>query len=185
MNTKREPRIPFLVTGGECKKLLDDIDKDNHEAWLAQADFAKKYGCTQFYGRPRLCGLHCEGEIPEGWIHRKKDPAQMIVPRTKALKDEMRALPVAIDAIGLADRLNCPELCDGDHLYWPFVETVGELALSPEGSRILWIPTVAVESGYVPPEGATRMKMSEYWALKEQAGDSGDADKFVVSGGEE
>lgn len=173
MTPEREPRIPFLVTGGECKKILDDIVTESHEAWLAQAAFAKKYGSAKFYGSPRLCGLYCEGEIPEGWMHRQKDPANMIVPKRKALKEEMKTLPETVDARGLADRLKCPEFCDGDHLYWPFVETVGELVLSPEGSRILWIPTVAVESGYVPPEGATQMKMSEYWALKEEAEEVG------------
>ncbi len=163
------PFTPFLVTGGECRRILDDIDRENKDAFEARAAFAKKYGCGRYFADSIMRGLYCEGEIPEGWMHRKKDHPNRIVPRRKAIREVLVALPKMHDGWTFGQRINTPLIPDGNTLRWPYIETVGELVLSPEGETILWIPTAAVTAGYQPPEGAVPMKMSEYWALKEQA----------------
>jgi len=81
----------------------------------------------------------------------------------------MAALPKMYDGWTFGQRINTPLIPDGNTLRWPYIEIVGDLVLSPKGETILWIPTAAVTAGYQPPEGAVPMKMSEYWALKEQA----------------
>lgn len=166
------PFTPFLVTGGECRRILDDIDRENKDASDAWVAFARKYGCDEFFADTFLRvlrGLYCEADIPEGWMHRKKDRPNMIVPRREVIKKEMADLPKKPNAVSFSKCIGYPMIPDGNTLRWPYIETVGELTLSPEGETILWIPTAAVTAGYQPPEGAVPMKMSEYWALKERA----------------
>lgn len=168
----RDHRTPFAVTGGECKAIIDQVGADNRAAWGAMNAFVEKYGCTRYRACGGIRSLVCEGEIPDGWMHRKGDPLDEIVPKKKAIRDEMRALPKLVDPAEFARRLGCPWATEGTRIYWPYTETVGELSLSLEGHLILWVPNAALKEGYRPPSGAEEMKMSDYWLLKERAGEA-------------
>lgn len=132
-----------------------------YDSWR---DFAVKHGVEDFY-----CGRTMEGlkfdrdKVPLGWTSGSKLPANIYKPaRSKVCMEaykEMKALPSRIGMFELSAELRIGTVMSGMSVAGPAFETVGDqIILSlPEGSDV--------------PEGATEMKTSEYWMLKEAAGD--------------
>lgn len=132
-----------------CKALEDLRIKYNAKEVLT-------YGCRSF------AGLKFAGEIPKGW---RTCQDGRCVPDSrckigKEIKKETNALPRGYDEWDLSSDLGEGYLYfDAGHVYFSGAAKYGD-------KYILRVPA----SCCVMPEGCTKLKMSEYWQIREQSG---------------
>lgn len=156
-----------LEEGSFAHKAITEFQESYSDVYQTWCDFAKKHGVEDFYCGQRLMGLKFDhDQVPLGW-NSTKLPAYIYKPtRTKVCMEaykEFKALPSRIGMFELAKALKVGTVSGsgvrggGFSLAGPAYETIGEQIILdlPEGSDI--------------PEGATKMKTSEYWVIKEAA----------------
>lgn len=150
-----------LDKGGFAETVINEFKNDLDAVYQSWCDFATKYGTEDFYCGRRLEGLQFERDkVPLGWTSSKL-PARIYKPaRRKACMEaynELKALPSRPGMFDISKSLKVGTVMSGMSVAGPAYEHVGDqIILSlPEGSKI--------------PEGATKMKTSEYWVLKETA----------------
>lgn len=151
-----------LEKGGFAETAITEFQESYSAIFDTWRDFAVKHGVEDFY-----CGRSMEGlkfdrdKVPLGWTSGSKLPANIYKPaRSKVCMEaykEMKALPSRIGMFELSNALKIGTVMSGMSVAGPAYEKVGDQIIMslPEGSKI--------------PEGATKMKTSEYWVLVESA----------------
>lgn len=126
--------------------------------------FKKKHGAESVftYGPRSLAGLGFKGDPPKGW-RLQEDRCAVPDGRCKegrAFRQEMKALPSGFDA-------------------WSFSEDLGSDYISWEDGRVFFSTFQKFGERYilytpsgckVKPAGCRKLKMSEYWKIRETKG---------------
>jgi hypothetical protein len=158
----------YYIVGEESPAMavIRQFEQKQREFNDAVEAFRVKYGATQAftYGVRGFAGLKFSGEPPKGWRERKDG---ICTPDTrskigKLIKDEVRNLPPGFDAWTFSSSLGDGAIYFGEgKAYFSGVAKYGE-------QYVLRIPAA---SRFIPA-GCTELKMSEYWKIREDAGEA-------------
>lgn len=158
-------RTYFLIgTDSSVMHVVQKHMKRHKEFQSAIEAFKVKHGADSLYtyGNTSIAGLRFDRELPKGWKRRQDG---MCVPDArcklgKEIKLEMKELPHGFD-------------------HWTFSSDLGESYLHFGGGQVHFSTLGQFGDKYVlgvpaacrvNPEGCTELKMSEYWQIREAAG---------------
>lgn len=163
-------RVYFLVNGGPALDAVRKWQADNKAALDAWKAWQHSIGASALYaGRQPTGAVFLNGEKPAGWRvnSNKKLPREVLVPNQmtpegKALAKSMKELPPRLGAFEFSRMLGegFDVLRSGGRWLASLFEEIGDKV-------IVAIP--AKDGGTVnePPGDCVRLKMSEYWAIRE------------------
>lgn len=156
MNDYIDHCVPYLVIGGEMGSHIKNLLEQNENTLETWAIFKKEHGIEHLCVRDRVVGAtFYGGVVPEGWVHRQKDPCGVVVPKVHTpLRWEYNDLPWLLGWADFSDMVGCPADCGGQRIY-PSFELVGE-------NMVVWVPVGALGVGYVPLGDVQRLDMSKY-----------------------
>lgn len=170
-------KLYFRVDGGKVGAAIDQFVALRKQQRDARTAFEKEFGAKGTYGNDRgLDGLvFDEGKAPEGWRPVRNVPTVYRPPLGKVgreIKERMQRLPLAGGR-----EFQAMVLGKDDMFRFMTSLTIHYIVFEYVGKhRILVVPKSnkpAVESArhdWQPPdEHCVPLKMSEYWALKEEA----------------
>lgn len=151
--------------------IVDDMYRQRREAQAARDAFMQKHKAGGAYGNDRaIVGLlfKRDAQLPVGWRADRTSIDDHIValpakktPEGKAIDKELTALPRLHDCDWLSRQLKVGGVIRNRYWFKAWTEDIGD-------TRILGIPlTIEANQPEVTPEGCTRIKVSEYYALKE------------------
>ena len=150
-----------LTPGSFAHKAVTEFKSEFLSARDKWHAFADKYGTTKMYGGSHLEGLvFGVGTAPTGWTQVGRAPKGVLRPVKKYAPDaykDLRTVPALPDGRDLGKRLGVDSILDGFSLCHPGFEDIGDQII------------LSLHKKMKIPDGAVKLKMSEYWALVEEA----------------
>ena len=149
--------VPYLVIGGEMGSHIKNLLEQNANTLETWEIYKKEHGIGRLCVKDKVVGASFfDGVVPEGWVHRQKDPCGIMVPKLHTpLRREYNNLPWLLGWAEFSDMVGCPANYCGEQRIYPSFELVGE-------SMVVWVPVGALGEGYVPLGDMRRLEMSEY-----------------------
>lgn len=162
-----QERVHYRVDGGEALKIIEAFVADQDVVLKSWHEFATQHGSGLFYHDVRLFGLVFDAP-PDGWmwagIHGWPEDACVPNRQTRTGRSAAaamdRLLP-KLTGLDLARRLGCNgAIQEHGKALWPAFAGIGD-------AWVLSMPISIDGEHHQPPGDCTRLRMSEYWAMKE------------------
>ena len=149
-----------FVAGGFAAEQFEKHRESHRAAMDEWEKFIEKYGADQWFSNTQLLGLVFEdSQAPKGWRTSKKYPSTVYYPaRKKECMEayiEHKALPLLPDTSGFTKLLGIDCVLTENRMHFAGFEQIGEEILI----------NLHVDSEV--PDGLEKLKMSEYFAMKE------------------
>jgi hypothetical protein len=170
----------FAIEGGALRKAIDQWRAERSAAYDANKAFAEEVGAVGTVSNTRVCGVMTkDGKVLEGWKvsrQRTSDGGSYLIPDRKTkLGRELQKRLDALTSCG-AERLS--DLAIGSSFIFSGSEHSSGRGIALRnctleifgGVDVLGVPNVwegGVARPYAEPEGGRRLKLSEYFAMKE------------------
>lgn len=171
-------RTYFLIEpGSPVLDVIADAEEKQRAYYAAVEAFCAEFGtkkwCATTNWQVFVRGLVFDGPPPRGWRENKTkgySRPDLRTPEGRAIAPRMKALPQGVSAARFANMLDerleatsadpkrSYTAWEGMAVCWTGYETIGE-------QKVLCTPA----SSKVSPPGCRKLKMSEYWQLKEAA----------------
>ena len=149
-----------LTPGGKAEAAVNEFTGMWQEAKSSAAKFSEKYSGDRILRKGgRVLGLTFKDSPPDGWKleNREYSAYRPVKKHLPEVYDEFKNILPTPSAHKLAELLGVePVWTDSLEIHFPNFQYIGDLCILDQH----------VDSEI--PEGATPLKMSEYWALKEE-----------------
>jgi len=156
MGTIDNLRTPYLLIGGEMEEHINNVIAVNAAVQDVWRKYKNEVGAERLYAGNRVVGATFpDCGVPDGWIHRQKDPRCVVIPKARTvLREQFDQLPRMLTAYEFNEGISCPIVTVGNRQLFASFELYGD-------RMVVWIPSGALDMGYEPLKEMQELTKSE------------------------